>query len=60
MTTPSSKVQQALSGALLHMLQSSDLSPEDAEWVQQFAVRTIAEFNFVQDKKEAADEPIAA
>jgi hypothetical protein len=60
MTQPSSKVQQALSAALLKMLQSDDLSAEDAEWVQQFALRTIMEFNLTHKDGEAPEQPMAA
>jgi hypothetical protein len=56
----SSTVQQALFLALLRMLQSPDLSPEDTVWVQQFAIRMIMEFNLAHDNKEAPERPIAA
>jgi len=51
MTEPSYKVQQALCMALLNMLKSPDLTPEEGEWVQQFALRTIAEYNLLKSKK---------
>jgi hypothetical protein len=60
MTQPSSKVQQTLSATLLQMLQQPDLSPEDAEWLQQFALRTITEFSLDRDKDKAPGQPIAA
>lgn len=60
MTQRSSKVQQALSGALLHILQSPNLSPEDAKWIQKFGLGMITEFNLVAIEKEAPGRTIAA
>jgi hypothetical protein len=60
MTQPSSKVQQALSNALLRTLRSPDLSHEDSEWIQQFAIRTITEFNLAHEENEAPEQPRVA
>lgn len=68
MPQPSSKIQLTLAATLLSMLRSPDLTPEDAEWLQQFALRTISEFNLRkedqnlrnEDKKEAPEELLAA
>ena len=60
MTQPSSQVQRALSVALLNVLHSPGLSPEDAEWIQQFALRTITEFNLAKTKKEEPEKPVTA
>jgi hypothetical protein len=54
MTQPPSKVQQALSIALLRMLQSPNLSPDDAAWILQFALRMITEFSLAHGKNESA------
>lgn len=59
MTLPSSKVQQALSVTLLRMPHSPDLSREDAERVQQFALRMIAELNLTKAENLAPEEPVA-
>jgi hypothetical protein len=52
MTQPSSTIQQVLAATLLDMLRSPDLAREDAEWLRQFAFRTIAEFNSVKSEDE--------
>lgn len=61
MTQQSSPVHIALCKALLEMLRSRNLTPEDAQWVEQFALRTIAEFNLLksQSDKETPEKPIA-
>ena len=58
MTQPSSKVQQALCSAMLRLLKSPDLTPEDAEWLQRFAMRTLSEFSILKptDKKDAPED----
>ena len=60
---PSSKVQEVLAIALFALSRSPNLSPEDAEWVRQYALRTITEFRISKSQKEEADaseERIAA
>lgn len=60
MAAPSYVVQRVLAATLLEMLRSGELSPEDAEWVRQFAVRLIAEFNLAKSRRENPEEPLAA
>lgn len=62
MTKPPSHVQRVLCKALLDMLKWPDLTPEEAQWVQQFAVRFIAQFNLMKSipKEEPIDETAAA
>lgn len=62
MAQPSKTVQRALSAALLELLQSPELTPEDSQWLRHFAMRTIAEFNLTKPKDDGdtAEKPIAA
>lgn len=61
MRSPSSKIQQGLAKALFDMLRSPDLTPEDAEWLREFATRTIAEFTVATSKRaDSEDDPVAA
>ena len=55
MTKPSSKVQEVLATALSRVVKSPKLSPEDVQWVKQFALRTIAEFSVVKSQKDETD-----
>jgi hypothetical protein len=57
MNKPSTTVQRGLSGALLELLRSPDLSPEDVKWVQQFALRTIAEFSVMKSQENEKEAP---
>ena len=57
MTKPSSKVQEVLAIALRQVIKSPDLSSEDVEWVQQFAIRAIAEFSVLKAPKDETDDP---
>lgn len=45
--------------ALLQILRQPELSAEDAEWVEQFAVRTITQFSMVRDDRKL-EEPVRA
>jgi hypothetical protein len=44
------------------MLQAPDLTPEDAQFLEQYALRVIAEFNLLKSnpKEDVPDKPIAA
>ena len=55
MAKSSLEIQQALAAALLDMLRSPDLAREDAEWIQQFAMRIISEFSLVKSEDERDD-----
>ncbi len=46
--------------ALLDMLKWPDLTAEERRWLQQFALRTIAEFNLLKSKRGKGKAPIAA
>jgi hypothetical protein len=52
MIQPSSKIQKSLLTALDKVENSPDLSPEEVEWVRQFAVRLITEFTVLQSHEQ--------
>jgi hypothetical protein len=56
MSKPSSKTQEVLKKSLLKIAERPDLTHADAQWLNRFVLRIIAELSVVKSK----DEKIAA
>jgi hypothetical protein len=56
MKKPSSNVEEALRTALLNVSKSPDLSEAEVDWVNQFAMRLMAEYSVL---KAEADREVA-